>query len=142
MSALFVYGTLCFPEVIEKLTGKFFHSEPAVLKGFQRKKVRNADYPAIIKNEEAEVKGILFHDVDDHSIQIINFYEGEEYNSEVLKINTTDGIVKAKVFVWNSDFNELEETDWNPNEFQKYSLKIYNEKVIPDTILKFTQKHN
>ena len=142
MSALFVYGTLCFPEIVEKLTGKSFHSEQAVLKGFQRKKVRNVDYPAIIKNDNSEVKGILIHDVDKNSMQMINFYEGNDYVIEEMEITTNNGFVKAKVFVWNSDYNELEDKDWNSKEFIKNSLNIYVEKVIPETILEFNQNQN
>ena len=140
MSALFVYGTLCFPEIIENLTGKTFHSKQAILKGYERKRVKNADYPAIVKNDNSEVKGILFLDVDDRSIQIINFYEGDDYRSEEMEINTSDGFVKAKVFVWNSDYDELEDTDWSLIEFLKKSLNIYVEKVIPETILEFNQE--
>ena len=142
VAALFVYGTLCFPEIVEKLTGKSFQSRQAVLKGFHRRRVKNADYPAIVKNDNSEVKGILFHDVDDLSFQIINFYEGDDYRIEELEVNVKDGFAKANVFIWNSDCNELENTDWNPNDFLKNNFKNYTEKVIPETILEFNKENN
>ena len=140
MSDLFVYGTLCFPEIVEKLTGKTFQSEQAILKGFHRRRVKNADYPAIVKNDNSEVKGILFHDVDDLSFQIINFYEGDDYRCKTLGININDGFVNAKVFIWDSDYNRLDHVDWDSNKFFKKSLEIYLEKVVPDTISEFNLK--
>ena len=77
MANLFVYGTLCFPEIVEKLTGKSFQTENAVLKGYERKRIRNADYPAIIKNENIEVEGLLLWNVDKRSLKIVSFYEGD-----------------------------------------------------------------
>ena len=140
MSDLFVYGTLCFPEIVEKLTGKTFQSEQAILKGFHRRRVKNADYPAIVKNDYSEVKGILLHDIDDLSFQIINFYEGDDYCCKTLVISINGGFVNAKVFIWDSDYNMLGHVDWDSNEFLKKSFKIYLEKVVPDTIREFNWK--
>ena len=139
MANLFVYGTLCFPEIVEKLTGKSFRSAKAILKGFQRRSVKNADYPAIIVNSNSEVEGILLHDVDELSMKILSFYEGEDYWCEVVDVQIETDFIKANVFVWNSAINGLEEYDWNQEEFVLNSLQIYIEKIAPATFGEFNQ---
>ena len=138
MATLFVYGTLCFPEIVAKLTGKSFQSEPAVLKGFQRMMVKNADYPAIIKNINSEVDGILLSGVDNRSMQIISFYEGAEYRCEEHEVFLQNDKIKANVFIWDSSI-ELLEGDWNAHEFLGSSFNLYLEKIIPETILEFSR---
>ncbi len=140
MTSLFVYGTLCFPEIVEKLTGKSFLSEQAILKKFQRKKVKDEDYPAIIKNRNSEVEGILLHNVDDRSMQIIAFYEGNQYRCEDLEVGLKEKSISAKVFVWNSGDCDLENYDWNLNEFVENSLELYLDKVIPETLKEFNSE--
>jgi gamma-glutamylcyclotransferase (GGCT)/AIG2-like uncharacterized protein YtfP len=65
MKQLFVYGTLLFPEIVEKLTGKQFKTSSAVIRKFARKRIVGCNYPAIIEDLYSEVKGILIQDVDE-----------------------------------------------------------------------------
>ena len=139
MADLFVYGTLCYPEIVERLTGKTFISEQAILRGYQRKKVKDADYPAIIRNDVSEVKGLLLQGVDKDSLKIILFYEGNDYRCEDLLVDLMEKEIKAKVFVWNSSNAMLEDFDWNQEEFAKNFLRFYLEKVIPKTLREFTK---
>jgi gamma-glutamylcyclotransferase (GGCT)/AIG2-like uncharacterized protein YtfP len=140
MANLFVYGTLCFPEIVEKLTGKSFQTENAVLKGYERKRIRNTDYPAIIKNENSEVEGLLLWNVDKRSLKIFSFYEGDEYASFELTVIVNSKHTKAKVFVWISNINDLENLDWDLDEFAKKSLNTYIKKIVPDTVWEFNQE--
>ncbi len=59
MHNLFIYGSLLFGEIVEGLTGKTFNSERVTVHGFKRVSVMNADYPALIKDEKAEVESHL-----------------------------------------------------------------------------------
>jgi gamma-glutamylcyclotransferase (GGCT)/AIG2-like uncharacterized protein YtfP len=140
MTALFVYGTLCFPEIVEKLTGKSFQMEPAVLSGFQRKMIKNADYPAIIVNSNSVVEGIVLHDVDELSMKILSFYEGENYRCVELPVKLNEEFIRPKVFIWDSTIDELEFFDWNEDEFSMNSKKVYINKIIPETLLEFNRQ--
>jgi len=137
MAFLFVYGTLCFPEITENLTGKSFVSEGAVLKGYIRKNVNGKDYPAIIKHVHSQVKGLLLQDVDVHSLKIITFYEGNDYRCEELIVDTKGKSIIAKVFLWSSDVNALDNSDWIPEVFALKSLNTYLKKIIPETLMEF-----
>ena len=86
MQHLFVYGSLLFPELIEKLTGKNFSFLPAVLFGFQRLAVKDSDYPAIVPEVNKKVDGMLVLDVDRKSMKIFTYFEGDEYRKEELHL--------------------------------------------------------
>lgn len=137
MESLFVYGTLCFSEITEKLTGKNFQTECAVLKGYRRRRVAGADYPAIVVDSQSEVDGIILKDVDKRSLAIISFYEGEYYSIKRLKVTINNQLTEVSVFVWNSAISELENEDWDREYFMKNSFSVYIEEVIPATLNEF-----
>ncbi len=142
MVSLFVYGTLCFPEIIQKLTGKPFVSERAVLKGYQRRQVKDADFPAIITSSHSEVRGLLLKGLDERSFDVISFYEGDEYRCDDLEVQTENKAVKTRIFVWNSTVEALEDFDWDIDEFAKNLLEIYIEKIIPQTLKEYNFRLN
>ncbi|MBN2636088.1 MAG: gamma-glutamylcyclotransferase [Prolixibacteraceae bacterium] len=137
MESLFVYGTLCFSEITEKLTGKHFKTECAVLKGYRRRRVAGADYPAIVVDSQSEVDGIILKDVDKRSMEIISFYEGEDYSIERLKVTINSQLIEVNVFVWNSAISELQNEDWDGEYFMKNSFSVYIKEIIPATLNEF-----
>ena len=100
MQHIFVYGTLQSPEINEKLTGKSFKTTRAVLPGYKLCRVENCDYPAIIKKENTETKGLIIEDVDNESLNIISFYEGDEYKTQKVTVWINEKPVSAIAFVW------------------------------------------
>ncbi len=134
MQQLFVYGSLCFPEIVEKLTGNIFETEPAVLHGFLRQKVKGCDYPAITKKEGEKVEGFLLKNLNERAVQILTFFEGDEYQKEIVDVETEIGREKALVFVWKNSPDLLEKGDWSFQTFKKESLPVYLEKIIPQTL--------
>lgn len=139
MQHVFVYGTLLFPEILEGLTGRSFETRDAELKSFKRLRVTMGDYPAIVKNESQLVKGKLVLDVDARSLELLRFYEGDDYDCRELEISTDGKNVMALVFVWNADTALLSGPDWNIENFEKHSLHDYTRFVIPETVAEFTK---
>lgn len=140
MKQLFVYGTLMFPEIREKLTGKVFKISPAVLPGYRRTKVKDADYPAIVKNPDSEVEGILLEDVDEQTIEILSFFEGDEYKTHHVEVFSGNRKIPALTFVWANREKLLPDEDWDITEFKVGSLKLYVKKIVPETVARFRQK--
>jgi gamma-glutamylcyclotransferase (GGCT)/AIG2-like uncharacterized protein YtfP len=140
MQYLFIYGTLCFSEIIEKLTGKNGETIPAVLYGYKIRMVKGCDYPAIVKDSEEKVKGFLIKISDENTMKIIAFYEGKEYREENVKVNTNSGIEKAQVFVWDKSVDLLEDKDWDYQQFEKESLPVYLDKIIPETLEEYKKQ--
>lgn len=57
MSRVFVYGTLLEDSIARKLLGRLPPHKPARLQGYARYRVKNASFPAIIRETGAEVIG-------------------------------------------------------------------------------------
>lgn len=47
LTNVFTYGSLMYPEVICKLVKNTYPSEKALLRGFERRHVKNAVYPGV-----------------------------------------------------------------------------------------------
>lgn len=126
MENVFVYGTLQFPQIVERLTGKIFVGVPATLNGFKRCLVKGADYPAICEKQGAFVKGKLLKNVDENSMHKFTIFEGDEYERRVVEVCCENEMIKAVTFVWRENIGLLEEKDWDENQFKNYSLKKYS----------------
>jgi gamma-glutamylcyclotransferase (GGCT)/AIG2-like uncharacterized protein YtfP len=73
---LFFYGSLTDPGLLKTLTGKHFATEPARLSGYQRVRPKRG-YPYVRPHDGHSVHGVLVRDVDEHSRQRLDEYEGE-----------------------------------------------------------------
>lgn len=134
MQSIFVYGTLLSPEITSKLTGKSFKMTPAVLPGFKKYCVKENDYPAIIPMDDSNTSGMVLEDIDDSSLNVISFYEGDEYVKKKVTVLLNDTPKKVLTFVWVKGQNLLENREWNFQNFQKTKLKYYIDVVIPETL--------
>lgn len=130
MQNLFVYGTLLFPEILQKITGKNFGSGEATLPGYRRHAVKNCDYPAIIQNKNEKVEGKLILNVDDESMKLLSDYEGEEYKKAEVEVQSGDSKIMAVVFVWCDSLDKLMENDWDENHFGEHLQKGFIEKNL------------
>lgn len=137
MQHLFVYGSLLFPELTEKLTGKTFKSVVAVLSGFKRFALKGCDYPAIIPKNSSDVEGLLLLNVDEESMKILTFFEGGEYKKQDVVVTSEKKKYTATAFVWAESELCPEDFDWDLNTFRKASLQFYLEKVVPETVKEF-----
>lgn len=136
MQQVFVYGSLLFPEVVEALTGTAFSVKEGFLPDFKRFAVIGADYPAIVYSKGSFVTGKILQHVDDRSLEILKFYEGDEYDCISAFIHTENETTKALVFVWKGDKVQLN-GHWDENHFKETSLEDYIRKVAPATRMGF-----
>lgn len=134
MQNIFVYGTLLSSEIVIKLTGKSFKTFAAVLPGYQLYCVKDCDYPAIIKNKEAETKGLMLENVDDASLAVLSFFEGDEYEKKKVSVFENGKPCTALAFVWTKDYKLLADEVWNFPQFKKNKLQHYLSIVIPETL--------
>ena len=139
MQHVFVYGTLLFPEILEGLTGRSFPMQKAELKDFKRRQVLQGDYPAIVEAKGESVTGKLIVNIDARSLEMLRFYEGDDYDCQKLEISVEEKSVQALVFVWKHDANMLTEPDWDAEFFKRNFLQDYLKYVIPDTVAEFTK---
>lgn len=135
MENLFVYGSLLFNEIIKGLTGKTFRSERVILSGFKRISVIDSDYPALVKDKNSEVEGRVLFDVDKRSLDIISFFEGEEYAQTMVNLKPAN--LKALAFTWKANLNYTQNTEWDAKIFETESLPFYISEIIPETVEAF-----
>ena len=141
MIHLFVYGSLLFPDLVTALTGKLHKYLPVTLSGFKRLRLKGYDYPAIIEEPGSKVEGFLIENVDEKAMQILTFFEGDEYEKQQVLVDGAKRKINAFTFVWAGNNSLLESTDWDKNEFKDKSLKCYLEEIVPETLIAFRSQN-
>jgi len=136
MQQVFVYGSLIFSELVKALTGTTFSTKGGILPDFKCFAVNGADYPAVVFHKGSSVKGKILLNVDDRSLEILRFYEGDEYECITASIHTENETTKALVFVWKGANARLNGS-WNENRFKVTSLETYISEVAPATRTEF-----
>ncbi len=140
MQQVFIYGSLLFPEITKKLTGKSFKTSPAILKGYKMYCVKGCDYPAIIRENGTFTNGKIMRNVNETDILKMSFFEGDEYEIKKLRVLINGKSEIALAFVWAKEIENLENKKWDFQEFEKNSLEYYINEVIPETLLSFYKK--
>jgi hypothetical protein len=107
------YGTKDVPEAIANL-----HTfTPAVLHGYRRGQVKNAQYPGIVEANDHQVVGIFATGLTKANMTKLNTFEGPEYERKTVTVQLLDeeGNVgeerTAEVYVFLYK-KYLKEEDW------------------------------
>lgn len=137
MQHVFVYGSLLFSEIVSGLTEKSFETKKAVLKDYKRCAIDGCDYPAIIPEKGREVNGVLLMNVDKQSMDILSFYEGEEYEKTEIELSLNSHTIAAVAFVWKRETDVLLLEDWDKETFKNESKQFYIREVVPATVKEF-----
>ena len=76
MTNLFLFGTLCWPPLLERVAGQTCPQvETAVLDGFRVTCAKGHSFPAIFEAVNEKAKGLLLRDCDEHVILNLDHYE-------------------------------------------------------------------
>jgi gamma-glutamylcyclotransferase (GGCT)/AIG2-like uncharacterized protein YtfP len=141
MMHVFVYGSLLFPEIAEGLSGEKLEWQDATLNGYSRLALKEADYPAIIKQNNSTVKGKVLLNLDKNAIDLLTFYEGDEYKMAAVKVETDSGTINALAFIWIAGNEFLENYDWSEEQFESESLAFYRDEVVPATRAEYYKRN-
>jgi 16S rRNA (cytidine1402-2'-O)-methyltransferase len=97
---VFAYGTLRDRALVERLTGRAFDTEPAVLPGWRvvRAGVSRSGYEGVAPDAGSEVRGVLLRGVDPASVRCLDAYE-VEYERRALNVRVGGDTVPAQVYV-------------------------------------------
>lgn len=131
ISEVFVYGTLIFPQVMEAVTGKVHKGQTAKLHNFAAYKVVGDVYPGIWHLEGVSTDGILYQGISKDELAKLDLYEGEEYNRELLEVETEDGNThRAWVYTYRPAYRHmLSELPWSAEHFNESELDAYVSKI-------------
>jgi gamma-glutamylcyclotransferase (GGCT)/AIG2-like uncharacterized protein YtfP len=91
MDRLFVYGTLQYPPLLERLLGRIPPHRRARLAGFARYTVLNADYPGIVPQPGAETAGLILAGIQSREWERLDQYEDDLYERRIVTLHPEDG---------------------------------------------------
>lgn len=104
--------------------------EPAILPQYTRRRVADCDYPAIIPSNEpgACVRGTYVRGLTSDNQWRLDLFEGSQYERIRLRLNLLDEKgnegeeVEAETYVWAEDVRDLEEGEWDFEEFTREKM--------------------
>jgi len=87
MLLLFVYGTLIYPEVREKLLGRYVYLTPNTLSGYKTEKIDidNIQYPILVEDISSMVHGGIIL-VSEEEIALLDTYETDAYKRSLVTL--------------------------------------------------------
>ncbi|KAI2643462.1 AIG2-like family-domain-containing protein [Xylaria nigripes] len=129
-----VFLTVCYRASTEdvKLLKSLHQFQPAVLHGYRRRRVKDADYPGITPDPDHEVRGFYVSGLTDANMYYLDQYEESAYDRKILKVrllkddNGNGGVegeeVECNVYVY-MDPTGLDEAGWDYQEFRTHKMK-------------------
>lgn len=119
ISDLFTYGTLMCDDIMFSVTGNHYSSIDGVLQGYQKYKVRDEVYPAMLAKKKEAAEGVIYKNLLDDDWNKLDIFEGHRFDRMVVQIDTKDGsIIQAHTYILKSKFaNILLDRKWSFTEF-------------------------
>jgi gamma-glutamylcyclotransferase (GGCT)/AIG2-like uncharacterized protein YtfP len=127
MKNVFVYGSLMFDDVWERVVKRHYEKQAAVLRGYRRLPVKGESYPGLVKSFSGYVQGLVYFDVTAQGIRRLDKFEGSYYRRRQVRVKTADGRVhNASVYVFNRRYRRLlGSTSWDPQHFEMLYLSRF-----------------
>lgn len=124
---LFVYGSLMFPEVWEKITGLTSRGLPATLQDYAAHRIHDQSYPALIPVDGAVTRGILYTGLDAGTLRKLDDFEGGFYQRVEVSIQMEG---KSRVPAWTYRAGSPEHPDilsalWDAQHFVENELRTF-----------------
>jgi gamma-glutamylcyclotransferase (GGCT)/AIG2-like uncharacterized protein YtfP len=118
--ALFVYGSLQFPEVLFALIDRVPDHEPATAKGWRVATLPGRVYPGLVP-ADATAKGYLLTGLTPGEWRVLDAFEDPVY--ELVRVALTTGR-HGWAYACNPG-TEVGPDDWSPEDFQARHLPAY-----------------
>src|SRR5262245_16810183 len=97
---LFTYGTLMEADVWTRVAREECASVPAVLHGYEARRLEGESFPGLVEAPGASTRGLLYLDVSDAAMARLDAYEGECYDRIAVPVQREDGaVVEAQVYL-------------------------------------------
>ncbi|WP_218019435.1 gamma-glutamylcyclotransferase family protein [Nocardia arthritidis] len=118
--ALFVYGTLQFPEVLETLLGRVPPSEPAELAGWRAAALPGRIYPGLVAASHARTRGVVLSGLAAAEWTVLDAFEDDEYDLRRVRIGHRNAPVWTYVWTVAAD-----SADWQRDRFAAEHLALF-----------------
>lgn len=129
MDHLFTYGTLMCDDIMLTVAGCLPLAAGATLRGYSRFGVKDASYPAIIKDENGIVHGRVYLNVPASALERLDLFEGAMYERMPAVIETAESeSIHAYAYVCKPAFyHRLDQSVWDFYEFLQSGKKKFLE---------------
>lgn len=121
---LFVYGTLLFPEIRNLIGGRNFEGQAASITGFQIFRVKDANYPGIVKTAHGVIKGQVLCDITEEEMERFDNYEGDLYlrTSNEVQLKNSPQLVAACLYEIPESLalDLLSDQEWSEEWFEEF----------------------
>ncbi|NCT82532.1 MAG: gamma-glutamylcyclotransferase [Comamonadaceae bacterium] len=117
----FTYGSLMWADIMARVCGREFASEPASLAEHARHPVAGQDYPGLRPAPGGLVAGRLYRDVDAAAWARLDAFEGQEYERVRVDVSLAGGATApAWVYRFRAEFaTRLLPGDWDVAAFER-----------------------
>ncbi len=123
MTHLFTYGSLMFEDVWHRLVKGNYLAQKATLSHYERRAIKNDVYPVIFPLEDASVEGVVYYDVSDEDLVILDTFEGEYYERKEVELLVEGRYVKAAAYVLKEAYFHLIDTKpWSDTLFAQEGI--------------------
>ena len=130
MEALFTYGTLTIPEVMQLVTGRHFASCEAIAPDFACFRIQDRLYPGITPRPGEWTEGRVYLNVDPHSLDLLDLFEDERYSRELITVTRHPGAstINAYAYIISREHQSVVSKEpWNRQHFIETHIDSYLE---------------
>ncbi len=110
---LFCYGTLVYPQVMARITGRWWVPVPVRLPDYAAYHLRGVPYPGLVAEAGAQTEGVLYEDLTRHHLRLLDRYEGAWYRRRLVRL--ADGGRAWAYVLAPSARHRLETRRWEPD---------------------------
>ena len=124
---LFAYGTLMFPEVWERVVGRSFRTEAAVLADYAAWQVRGGLFPVLVAAAGDVTHGLVYFNLDPTAFIRLDDHESDFYERRPVEVALASGeLVACQAYILPSRNSALASTArWDAETFRRESLAQY-----------------
>ncbi|MEO7255964.1 MAG: gamma-glutamylcyclotransferase family protein [Casimicrobium sp.] len=122
---VFTYGSLMFPVVWDRVVKGRYRSSEATVHGFQRLRIRNEHYPALIINANASaLTGRVYYGVSAEDIVRLDHFETGDYARVSIAVTVAGKAIAADAYLTLKP-ESLDHEEWSPDIFEKDGLDAF-----------------
>ncbi len=127
MINIFTYGSLMFNQVWRQVVKGNYKSKPGILIGYERRALKGEIHPCLIKGSPAnKLEGIVYINVVDSDVQILDRFEGSEYKKVKETCLLRNGAkVETETYVWNGSLEWVSLEPWDAERFEKEEIQLF-----------------
>jgi gamma-glutamylcyclotransferase (GGCT)/AIG2-like uncharacterized protein YtfP len=119
MTALFTYGSLMSPDILEMVIHRAAVGVPATLLDYRRAKIAGVSYPGMIPEPGSRVDGCLYKQLSLSDLEKLDIFEGEMYQRKLVEIHLEQTLQSYTYILAGAHAHLLTNEAWSYEDFLK-----------------------